>query len=551
VLLRRIEIENFRGIAHGALGFGYTTILIGENGVGKSAFLDALALCLDQSAGNQFAFAPHDMRRTEKAPTAPIRIVLTFVRAPELEKHPPVWNVDGFDLPEATFELKAGPDCEGDKLCTHWWLRDAAGREMASDDPAVLVALRESHPVYLFRGGLMYSSPAGRPRQHRAESTEDPDHNRVRHLAGEIERYYERILHERTVMSPRDLERGFRAARELLERRGAWLQDDSLGSGRFLEELLVDYRPQGDKSKSDTTKEHGRGAWQIGVLIMLGAFVRSGQQALVPGAQPILAIEDPEAHLHPMTISSIWDLMDRMAMQKVISTHSGQLLSTMPLKSVRRLERHNGEVQAFQIGPTALDRDSLRRIGYHIRARRGDALFARCWLLVEGETEYWLLPELARQCGHDLSVEGVSCVEFAQCGIKPLIALARELGIEWHLLADGDPAGLSYVRKAREMLRGDAEFRHITLLAEPDVEHCLWHHGYAHVYESIAGGRPWAPKHPHPVSKPIPVVRNAIGKASKPFLALAVLEAISQPGSPGVPPPLRRIVEQVVQLARR
>ena len=551
MLLRRIQIEHFRGIARGELNFGYTTILIGENGVGKSAFLDALALCLDPGAGERFAFAPHDVRRTEKSTPNPIRIVLTFARAPELENRPPVWNVNGYDLPEATFELQAGPDCEGDKLCTHWLLRDAGGREIAADDPAVLRNLRQSHPVYLFRGGLMYGATATRSRSRREEPRGDPEQEHVRHLAREIERHYEKILRERTSMSSRDLERGFRAARELLSRRGAWLESDSLGTGRFLEELLVDYRPQGDRSKADTTLRHGRGAWQIGLLIMLGAFLRSGQQALTPGAQPILAIEDPEAHLHPMTISSIWDLMDRMAMQKVISTHSGQLLSTMPLKSVRRLERHNGNVQAYQIGPGAMDRDSLRRIGYHIRARRGDALFARCWLLVEGETEYWLVPELARQCGCDLSVEGVSCVEFAQCGLAPLIALARELGIEWHLLADGDPAGLSYARKAREMLHGEPDYRHITLLAEPDIEHCLWHHGYAHIYESVAGGRPWAPRHPHPPSKPIPVVRNAVNKSSKPFLALAALEAIAQPGSPGVPPPLRHLVEQVVGLARR
>ena len=43
---------------------------------------------------------------------------------------------------------------------------------------------------------------------------------------------------------------------------------------------------------------------------------------------------------------------------------------------------------------------------------------ARCWLLVEGETEYWLMSELSRVCGYDLASEGVACVEFAQCRIE-------------------------------------------------------------------------------------------------------------------------------------
>ena len=43
-------------------------------------------------------------------------------------------------------------------------------------------------------------------------------------------------------------------------------------------------------------------------------------------------------------------------------------------------------------------------------------MFARCWLLVEGETEFWIMPELAR-VGWISRQEGIVCVEFAQCGV--------------------------------------------------------------------------------------------------------------------------------------
>lgn len=68
-------------------------------------------------------------------------------------------------------------------------------------------------------------------------------------------------------------------------------------------------------------------------------------------------------------------------------------------------------------------------------------MFARCWLLVEGETEVWLFNELARQCGYDLAAEGVQIVEFAQSGLRSLIKVAKEFGIDWHVVTDGDPAG--------------------------------------------------------------------------------------------------------------
>lgn len=54
----------------------------------------------------------------------------------------------------------------------------------------------------------------------------------------------------------------------------------------------------------------------------------------------------------------------------------------------------------------ALTVDEMRRVGYHIRVNRASSVFARCWLLVEGETESWLLPEIARLIGYDLPAEG-------------------------------------------------------------------------------------------------------------------------------------------------
>src|SRR4029453_3345545 len=44
--LRRISIENFRGIRLAILDLDPTTAVIGENGTGKTNFLDALSICL-------------------------------------------------------------------------------------------------------------------------------------------------------------------------------------------------------------------------------------------------------------------------------------------------------------------------------------------------------------------------------------------------------------------------------------------------------------------------------------------------------------------------
>jgi putative ATP-dependent endonuclease of OLD family len=247
-----------------------------------------------------------------------------------------------------------------------------------------------------------------------------------------------------------------------------------------------------------------------------------------------------------MTLASVWGLVDSFDVQKIVTTQSETLLAAAPLLSLRRLTRHEGVVRQWRVHEGALKPDELRKLSYHLRARRGEASFARLWILVEGETEFWMLRELGRVAGYDFDLEGIACVEFAQCGIPPLVKAARELGIEWHLLTDGDAAGVSYVEKARALLHGDPPGERITALRDRDIEHCFYHYGYAAVYQRAAGMRV-SPRHEAP---PKGVIHRALKRWSKPYMALQVILAASEPGSPGVPPPLRDMIDTCVRLAR-
>src|SRR5207244_351400 len=116
----------------------------------------------------------------------------------------------------------------------------------------------------------------------------------------------------------------------------------------------------------------------------------------------------------------------------------------------------NGEIQVFRLGEKTLTDKDERKIGYHVRAKRGSLFFARCWLLIEGESEFWLLPELAKVAGFDFELEGICCVEFAQCGIDCLIKVASDFGMScfsrnWRtgpsaLLTGGADGAISHAR---------------------------------------------------------------------------------------------------------
>ena len=157
-------------------------------------------------------------------------------------------------------------------------------------------------------------------------------------------------------------------------------------------------------------------------VILLGLFATllqaKGTLRLDKDARPLLLIEDPETRLHPIMLSVAWHLLNLLPLQRIATTNSGELLSLTPVEHVCRLVRESSRVAAWRLGPSGLSTEDSRRISFHIRFNRPSSLFARCWLLVEGETETWVINELARQCGHHFDAEGIKVIEFAQSGLE-------------------------------------------------------------------------------------------------------------------------------------
>ena len=133
---------------------------------------------------------------------------------------------------------------------------------------------------------------------------------------------------------------------------------------------------------------------------------------------------------------------------------------------------------------TLLSEEDTRKFNYHIRQARGELLFARCWLFVEGETEAWIYPAAARARGIDLHREGVRVVEYRQTDVSLLAKIANALGIAWYCVGDADAAGEDTHAKLREHLRG-AEEQDRMIFPYEDIEVHLLENGYANVYDGF------------------------------------------------------------------
>jgi putative ATP-dependent endonuclease of OLD family len=558
--LNRAKVENFRGFHRINIAFEPTTVLIGENNYGKTSLLDILQICLGYRAeSGGFPFRARDFRRPdgrENESPPPIKVSLTFREGGVRERSP--WRRSKLrkvftDGPRRSFQLvlkvTAELEPKNGRIDVGWSFVDRSGEPIGpADDGKLLTELRRLAPFLLLGSEKSWGSDEPIEETPPAPAAKGKGSAR-RRLEVEIERVYRALTRSRAPIPREDLQRGVDAVERLVEQAASRFAPQLPNPRRLLDQVVQAPVPFAVGAQA-AVPVHGAGMQSIGKLLLVGGFLEArGSTVLAPSARPVFGIEEPEAHLHPQALAAVWAVVNDFRAQKIVTTNSSELLAAVPLRSVRRLMRRRGSIEVFRPG-NKLTIDEMRRIGYHIRVRRGAVMFARCWLLIEGETEFWLLPELARLLGYEFPSEGIRCVEFAQAGIEPLVKLANDMGIEWHLLSDGDKAGRYYAERAREHLRRDKESDRITVLDEPDIEQCLWHHGYEEVYGELAGlgPRPQRPKRKR--HWPASVIERAMHRRSKPAVALAVVDAAGRPDSPGVPPVLQRVIETVVRLAR-
>jgi putative ATP-dependent endonuclease of OLD family len=291
---------------------------------------------------------------------------------------------------------------------------------------------------------------------------------------------------------------------------------------------------------------HGEGTQSLAVLMLFNAFLEAW-----PSGSPIVALEEPEAHLHPCAVRALWNVIARLPGQKIISTHSGDLISGAPLYSIRRLRRGPAGVQIHELSTTTLDFRQHRQFSFHVHSMRGELLFARCWLLVEGETEAVLLPEVARHCGFDFEQLGIRCVPYRQSDIEVYLKAANDFGVRWCALTDADGQGQKDIQKVRAHLNGATESDVLVVIPQADIEQHLCVSGFGEIYAKYLTQQTRRTVTASPTEAAYwGQVTSAIRGSrdySKPAAALEVLLEI-QNGSP-VPSALERIVRVAVQLA--
>lgn len=162
----------------------------------------------------------------------------------------------------------------------------------------------------------------------------------------------------------------------------------------------------------------------------------------------IVAIEEPEAHLHPHLQRQVFrDLLKRAdAVSVILSTHSPYITSVSGLKSIILLKRTVAGTIGRTIHGAGISYQELLDLQRYIDVTRAEFLFSKKVILVEGIAEEFILPVLANQLAkrenlRSLDSQGVSIVNIAGTHFITYAKLLGKQGFDIPaiIITDGDP----------------------------------------------------------------------------------------------------------------
>ncbi len=525
--LDRIEIEAFRGIDRLTVDLDELTTIIGEPDCGKSSLLRAVGRVLrpsDPDVLPSFNVADFHRPTLDEGDRATTLAITLGLRVGD-DDDDLADGLPGIEDGGLSLRVLASRKTETDPTTTVDVL-DRAGVPLEGiDAEALLARLRRRHPAVIVGGARPSLGPTSRDASDRA--------GRLRSVLLGAAQPREPLTWDQISEVREDvLAAGVRLANQL-----------GPAPERHRSVLAMTDTPRALTTDLGRALEEGAGSQRrIAALWLLVAILEAApEDGLGAEAEPILLFDDIESNLHPTWLAAFAAVAFNLPFQQIVATHSPEVLAWVPLSSLRRLARGPDGVEAWSVRTERYSVGELRRLTFHVRLNRGGSFFARCWVLVEGETEAWLVPELARISGVEFPVEGIRAIEFAQCGLAPLLKLADDLGIGWVVLADGDPAGKHYERQVEAHLH-EGGAGEVVVLPAHDIEHYLFKSGYADVIR--AAGRVGRTRS---TSR---IIKAAVEQVTKPGLALIILAEADERGPEGVPPVLRDLAETALRVAR-
>ncbi len=462
ILIKTVRIAGFRGLENIEVTLEQTTILTGMNNTGKTSFLKALQLSL----GNRQFISQDDF--FIQGSTVSKRIIIDLLIVPiddgkQCENFSEDWEIlfttdrirnDGtgnafvpirtiitFDAIKNSYKsqqfiLQNWPEFkqidEKTKKKTDWFDIENGNKTSFHFDEVPFFYMDAQRDI--LEDTKLRSSYLGKMLSKIEYSKKD-----IKEIEEQIKLLNEKAVSSNDILSNikttlKELDTAMDTRSEGIEITPFTKKIRDLNKG-----LTIYYTDQQD---SFSMEYHGMGTRSWSSLLTLKAFIsllsinaKKDQSVFFP----ILAIEEPEAHLHPNAQKKLYGQMDAIAGQKIIATHSPYIAATAKLGQIRNFYKDE-TVTCGRIEIDSLTNEEIRKINRQVINTRGEIFFSKIIVFFEGETEEQALPIFAQKHFNKTPVEmGLDFVGVGGYGnYLPFLRFAEALKIPWIIFSDAE-----------------------------------------------------------------------------------------------------------------
>jgi len=153
----------------------------------------------------------------------------------------------------------------------------------------------------------------------------------------------------------------------------------------------------------------------------------------------ILAVEEPEAHLHPILQRLIYrEVLHKSANSVIFTSHSPHIASVAPIDAIVHLQSNGGNTRVTSTATLTLDARDKNDLHRYLDVRRAELYFGKGVVLIEGVAEEYIVPAAATLLATPFEDYGIVVCNINSANFKPYAQLLTALDIPFVVIADGD-----------------------------------------------------------------------------------------------------------------